>query len=81
MRGCQRIWCRRGREANAALRGGVEKRGGRRRMKQFLFCFAYTLQAFRFAEFIALAELNGVEVLYNKEDVVELDSTDDEKGV
>ena len=50
-------------------------------MKQFLFCFAYTLQAFRFAEFIALAELNGVEVLYNKEDVVELDSTDDEKGV
>jgi hypothetical protein len=52
-----------------------------RRMKKFLLSFAYTLQAFRFAEFNALAELTGVEVIYNKEEVAELDSADDEIGV
>jgi hypothetical protein len=50
-------------------------------MKKFLFSFAYTLQAFRFAEFNALIELTEVEVIYNKEDAVELDSAEDDKGV
>lgn len=50
-------------------------------MKRFLFSFAYTLQAFRFAEFNALAELAGVEVVYDKEQARELDSEDDSVGV
>lgn len=49
-------------------------------MPRFLFYFAYTLQSFRMPELIALAEMEGIHLTYDKDRAAALESSDDPTG-